>query len=53
MIDSVRLGMDEILDRRLPLTGCCCKEHTHDWYRRSDDEQSWIECVHCADAYPL
>lgn len=36
-------------DAGLPVGGCCCPEHPHEWYERTDGDEQWIECVHCSE----
>ena len=44
-----KLTADEVTAANLPTGGCCCDDHGHGWYSRTDERGSWLECVHCSD----
>lgn len=44
------LTATEVKTLRLPTAGCCCRNHGHRWYERTEDADQWLECYFCSEA---
>lgn len=50
MITNQELSDQERERWGLPAAGCCCQEHPHRWYERTDEDgATWLECNACGD----
>lgn len=48
-MDEQQLTPEQVEEAGLPVGGCCCPEHPHDWYRRTHNGATWLECCACGD----
>lgn len=47
-----QLTPERVVELGLPTGPCCCEDHPHDWYARTDAAGSWVECCACGDVAP-